>query len=264
LVNRRNFIKAVSGTAVGLGVVSLAGLKVVEPVLGQSADKPSSSATNFGMVIDVGACVGCRRCVYACIKENNIGRDSNIQWIRVFQMEPGTTDMDSGDMYYDDAPVKGKWYLPTQCMQCKNPSCVSVCPVKATWKDPDGIIVIDYNKCIGCKYCMVACPYWARNFNWKKPEVPTDEVNPDGGTYGLPFASSPVRPAGVVEKCTFCAHRTRKGLNPRCVEVCPMGARHFGDLNDPNSEVSKLIQTKKQVFRLKESLGTEPQIYYVY
>ncbi len=263
MVNRRVFLRAVSG-AVGVGIVSIASPNLVEPALQQPTDKSARNTPNFGMVIDVGACIGCRRCVYACIKANNIGRDSNIQWIKVFQMEPGTTDMDSGDLYYEEAPVKGKWYLPTQCMQCKNPPCVSVCPVKATWKDPDGIIVIDYNKCIGCKYCMVACPYWARSFNWKKPEVPPEEVNPIGGTYGLPSVTSPVRPAGVVEKCTFCALRTRRGLDPVCVEVCPMGARHFGDLNDPNSEVSKLIKTKRQVFRLKESLGTEPQIYYVY
>ncbi len=248
----------------GLGLLSLAGQNIIGFLkVAQSQETPSRNTTKYGMVIDVGACIGCRRCVYACIKENNIGRDSNIQWIRVFAMEPGTTDMDSGDLYFEEAPVKGKWYLPTQCMHCESPPCVDVCPVKATWKDPDGIVVIDYDKCIGCRYCMAACPYWARHFNWKKPEVPTAEITREGGTYGLPFSTAPLRPFGVVEKCTFCAHRTRKGMHPRCVEICPMGARHFGDLNDPDSEVSKLIKTRRQAFRLKEYLGTKSQIYYV-
>jgi molybdopterin-containing oxidoreductase family iron-sulfur binding subunit len=249
--------------AIGIGAVSLASQNILGASKDSNSEELSPQGTNFGMVIDVGACVGCRECAYGCMAENNIGRDSNFRWIQVYEMDVGKFCMDCGDPYYEEAPKEDKWYLPTQCMQCENPPCVSACPVGATWKDPDGIIAIDYDMCIGCKYCMTACPYWARYFNWKDPEVPSEEITPEGGTYGLPFSTFPIRPAGVVEKCTFCAHRTRKGLDPKCVESCPMGARHFGDLNDPDSEVSKLIRTRRQAFRLKDWLGTEPKIYYV-
>ncbi len=261
--DRRKFIKIATG-AIGIGFLGITSQSLIGLSQTQSDRETSQNTPKYGMVIDVGACIGCRECVYGCIKENNIGRDSNIHFIRLYAMDPGTIDMDSGDPYYEEAPLEGKWYLPVQCMHCENPPCVSACPVRATWKDPDGIVVIDYDKCIGCKYCMSACPYWARNYNWKKPEVPADEITPEGGTYGLPFSTSPLRPLGVIEKCTFCAHRTRKGLMPRCVEVCPMGARHFGDLNDPDSPPSRLIRTRRPAFRLKEAMGAEPQIYYVY
>jgi molybdopterin-containing oxidoreductase family iron-sulfur binding subunit len=263
LSDRRKFIK-LSASALGVGFLSLASQSLIS--LSQPSNEKNGQSTNrpkFGMVIDAGACIGCRQCVYACIEENNIGRESNIQWLRVFAMEHGTTNMDTGDLYYEDAPLDDKWYLPTQCMQCENPPCVDVCPIRATWQDPDGIVVIDYDKCMGCRICMAACPYWARHYNWKEPDVPANEVNPKGGTYGIPFANEPIRPIGVVEKCTFCNHRTREGLNPRCVEECPMGARHFGDFNDPESEPRKLIDKRKHAFQLKEHLGTEPRIYYV-
>lgn len=261
MIDRRRFIKLVGWTA---GLVFMGGYarQLIELPGSQEEIPASHGKVTYAMVIDVKACIGCRRCVYACIKENNIGRASGIAWIRVLAMKHGSIDLDDSEHNYTEAPIPTRWYLPVQCMQCGNPPCVHVCPVKATWKDPDGIIVIDYDRCIGCRYCMAACPYWARHFNWKEPYVPPEEMTPEGGTYGLPFSTSPIRPIGVVEKCTFCAHRTRKGIEPKCVEVCPVGARHFGDLNDPDSIVSKLIRSR-QGFRLKEELGTEPHIYYV-
>lgn len=207
----------------------------------------------WAMVIDVKACVGCRKCVYACIKENNIGRNAGFSYIQVLEMEPGKIELESARSDYKEGGQPDKWYLPVQCMHCEKPTCVYGCPVKATWREPDGIVVIDYEKCIACRNCIVTCPYSARHFNWYEPEVPKNEVNPK-----VPLEEK----AGVVEKCTFCVQRTRNGMTTACVEACPVGARTFGDLNDPESAVSKLISTRR-AFRLKEELGSEPVIWYV-
>lgn len=215
------------------------------------ADPPGKES--WAMVIDVKACVGCRKCVYACVKENNIGRDSGFTYIQVLEMEPGRIDIEKADAHYEEGGRPDKWYLPVQCMHCAKPTCVYGCPVKATWKEPDGIVVIDYDKCIACRNCMVTCPYGARHFNWVEPEVPEGEVNPK-----VPLEEK----AGVVEKCTFCVQRTRNGGTTACTEACPVGARKFGDLNDPDSEVSVLLRTRR-VWRLKEEHGTEPMIWYV-
>ncbi len=193
-----------------------------------------------------------------CFKENNLGRDSQVQYIRVLQMDTGSMNLEKSEHYYDpkDVPVAGKFYLPVQCMQCDNPPCVKACPVNATWKEPDGIVVIDYDWCIGCRYCMTACPYWARHFNWTEPVVPAAELNPNTNYLG-----NRPRPKGVVEKCHFCTQRTRKGRQPACQEACPTGARVFGNLLDPQSEIRYVLENK-HVFRLKEELGTEPKFWY--
>jgi molybdopterin-containing oxidoreductase family iron-sulfur binding subunit len=207
----------------------------------------------WAMVIDVNACVGCRRCVYACVRENNIGRTSGFTYIQVLEMELGSNELEHGHLDYEKGGKPDKWYLPIQCMHCAKPTCVYGCPVIATWREPDGIVVIDYDKCIACRNCMITCPYDARHFNWVEPEVPASEVNPT-----VPLHEK----HGVVEKCTFCVQRTRNGGTTACTEACPVGARSFGDLNDPDSEVSQLISTRR-VFRLKEELGNEPMIWYV-
>jgi len=207
----------------------------------------------WAMVIDTKACVGCRKCVYACVKENNIGRNSGFTYIQVLEMEPGSIDLEHSVLDYKEGGDPEKWYLPVQCMQCAKPTCVYGCPVIATWKEPDGIVVIDYDKCIACRNCIVTCPYGARHFNWVEPEVPEAEINPK-----VPLEEK----AGVVEKCTFCIQRTRNGKTTACTEACPVGARTFGDLNDPDSEVSILLKTRR-VIRLKEEYGNEPMIWYV-
>jgi Fe-S-cluster-containing dehydrogenase component len=207
----------------------------------------------WAMVIDVKACVGCRKCVYACVKENNIGRNEGFTYIQVLEMEEGSMDLESANANYTEGGRPDKWYLPVQCMHCAKPTCVYGCPVKATWKEPDGIVVIDYNKCIACRNCMITCPYFARHFNWVEPEVPKDEINPK-----VPLEQK----AGVVEKCTFCVQRTRHGMKTACTDACPVGARKFGNLADPNSDVSVLLRTRR-AFRLKEELGNEPMIWYV-
>jgi len=252
----------------GVGIASAAPLaeKVnpLEPILEEDQPvnypgKPVYYATKpagdekWAMVIDVKACVGCRKCAYACVKENNIGRNSGFTYIQLIQMEPGGVDLESGTTDYKEGGSPDHWYLPVQCMQCAKPTCVYGCPVKATWKEPDGIVVIDYDKCIACRNCMITCPYFARHFNWVEPEVPKAEINPR-----VPLEDK----AGVVEKCTFCIQRTREGGTTACTEACPVGARTFGNLNDPNSDVSILLKTRR-AFRLKEELGTGPMIWYV-
>ena len=167
------------------------------------------------------------------------------------------TSLEKGNAdFYHQVPVPGNYYIGTQCFQCENPPCVPVCPVGATWKEPDGIVVIDYNWCIGCRYCIAACPYFARRFNWSAPKIPKAEVNPVQHYLG-----NRPRSKGVVEKCSFCLQRTRQGKNPACVEACPTGARIFGNLLDPNSDIRWVLENKK-VFRLKEELGTEPKFWY--
>ncbi len=216
----------------------------------------------YGYGLDLSRCIGCRRCVYACVEENNPSRsDPQIQWIRVLEMDKSKgVDLMHADVYYDtnEVPRPGHFYMPVQCHQCRNPPCVKTCPVGATWQEPDGIVVIDYDWCIGCRCCMSACPYGARRFNWADPDLPADEVNPDMHVLG-----NRPRPKGVVEKCTFCIQRVRKGRYPACVEVCPVGARKFGNLLDPESEI-RYVMEHKRVFVFKEELHTEPRFYYFY
>lgn len=196
-------------------------------------------------------------CVSACVKENNLDRDSNTQYIRIFEMEHGQMSPDSGEgKYFHPVPVDGRFYMGVQCFQCQNPPCVKACPTKATWQEPDGIVVVDYDWCIGCRYCMAACPYWGRRFNWNKPRVPRDEM-----TKKQHYLGNRMRVKGTMEKCTFCIQRTRKGRLPACAEACPTGARVFGNLLDPDSEIRFVLKNKK-VFRWKEDLGTDPKFWY--
>jgi len=221
-------------------------------------DTPPIPGVVFGYALNISKCKGYRDCVKGCIAENNQGRDSQVQYIRVLQLDRGTMELEQSEHYYDPkaVPVPGKFYLPVQCMQCDNPPCVKACPTQATWKEADGIVVIDYDWCIGCRYCMTACPYWARHFNWTAPQIPPEQINPNTNYLG-----NRPRPQGVVEKCHFCTQRTRKGRQPACQEACPTGARVFGNLMDPKSEIRYVLE-HKQVFRLKEELGTEPKFWY--
>ena len=218
----------------------------------------------FGYGLDISRCIGCRRCVHACAEENNLSRDPEIHWIRVLEFERDRVtrgfDLDEGDQYYDheQAPAPDKVYLPIACQHCEDSPCTNVCPTGATWEEPDGIVVIDYDWCIGCRYCMAACPYGARHFNWGEPSIPADEVN----TNIHPLGNRP-RPRGVVEKCSFCIQRVRNGRYPACLEACPVGARKFGNLLDPNSEISYLLKHKR-TFVLKSELATRPKFFYFY
>jgi Fe-S-cluster-containing dehydrogenase component len=225
------------------------------------SDKPALDETLFGYALDLSRCVGCRRCVYACVKENNQSREPQIHYIEVLQMEKekGIDFAHSSSQYNPEkVPEKGYFYVPVQCQQCKNPPCVKVCPVKATWQEPDGITVVDYNWCIGCRYCMAACPYGARHFNWGEPNIPAEELITE-----THYLGNRPRMKGVVEKCTFCIQRSREGKYPSCVEICPVGARKFGNLLDPESEIRYILENKR-VLVLKQELNTQPKFYYFF
>lgn len=223
-------------------------------------DPPPMNGVEFAYCLNLSKCIGCRRCVYACVKENNPSRAPQMQYIKVLEMPKGSLDVEKGDMHYDHAevPQPDKFYMPVQCHQCRNAPCVKVCPVEATWQEKDGIVVIDYDWCIGCRYCEAACPYEARRFNFAEPEIPPAEINPDQS-----YLSNRVRAKGVMEKCTFCLHRTRRGQYPACLEACPTGSRKFGNILDPGSEVRAVIENKR-VFVLKEEVGTMPRFYYFF
>lgn len=275
-INRRDFIKYAAGSA-GMILAAKYASPAFALVSGQEAAKPVKkfrkeerddgtgtvvdALKKFAMVIDVGACIGCRRCMWGCKEENNTPDSISPPWIEVFELQleggvtghPALQDLKKGaTTSYTESPKEGRWYLPVQCNHCDNPPCVKVCPVGATYKNKDGLVLMHYDRCIGCRLCVVACPYSARRFNWVIPEIPAEQTNP----------LVPVRPVGVVEKCTFCVHRTRRGKLPRCVEVCPVRARHFGNIKDPASEVAKLLRDNLS-FRLMEEANTEPNIFYI-
>jgi len=223
----------------------------------------------WGMVIDLDKCVGCQACTIACKAENNVPhgspkeqkRATEAYWHKVIAVSSG------------EYPLVNIEFIPMPCMHCEHPPCVTVCPAKATYKRDDGIVMQNFRRCIGCKYCMIACPYGVRSFNYKeqkKEEYNRPDPPPDKESLGpWPF---PHRPHGVVEKCTFCFHRIDKGLRegkkigtdvvPACVEACPTEARAFGDLDDPESKVSKLLASRDW-FRLRQELETEPSVFYL-
>ncbi len=249
---------------------------------------PAQPGVLFGYALNIKKCIGCRRCVAACVEENNQsrGEGKEIEWIRVLKMakgeftqekmKQGYPDPDGietggnayspagvvleGEHYYEPekVPENNAFYMPIACMQCEKPPCVKVCPVRTTYREPDGIVVIDYNWCIGCRLCMMACPYWARRFNLTPPNLPKEAMNPV-----THYMGNRPRMRGVVEKCTWCVQRTRKGRYPACVEVCPVGARTFGNLLDPESEVSRIL-ARKHVFRLRNDLNTYPKFFYFF
>ena len=247
---RREFLK--------FGLIGLA-VAATGPQLIASATKKKASSSgsdeesahSWAMVIDQSKCVGCGHCTLACQASNDIPPE--MTWVRM---------VETGKVGEKDT------FLPVPCMHCADAPCTHVCPVGATYQRSDGIIMMDYDRCIGCRYCEVSCPYGARYFNWEE----FDGDNPAVPTWGQPQVAR--RPRGVVEKCTFCVQRIDRGLEmgltpgvdqaatPACVVACPMGARTFGDLNDPDSPVSKLLASHSS-FRLKEGLGTGPRVYYL-
>lgn len=202
--------------------------------------------TKFGMVIDKHRCIGCHTCALACKMQNNV--PEGIFWNRVL-----TEGCDVIDGATGEYPHLSRSYLPVACQHCENAACQRVCPTGATYKDDKGRVQIDYDKCIGCRMCMAACPYNARSFNWGDP------VREPDFNYG--HKDVPVRSKGMAEKCTLCKERTDAGEVPMCVRVCPGRARTFGDLDDPNSEVSRKIR-EHHAYQLLEDKGTRPQVYY--
>ncbi len=213
---------------------------------------------HWGMVIDLRKCVGCNACTISC-KAENVSPPGVVYHV-VIEEELGTF------------PNVARRFLPRPCMQCQNPPCVSVCPVHATYKRPDGVVVVDYAVCIGCRYCLAACPYGARAFDFGEfytaEQVPVTapyDLVPNF-EYGETWQRDPKRrnrsPIGNARKCHFCLHRLEQGMLPACIGTCLGGARFFGDLNDPESLVAELAASPRGM-RLKEELGTDPSVYYL-
>src|SRR5512138_2868985 len=243
-INRREFLKL---AAVGAAVA--AGTRAV------TSSRASSGAPKgkhqWAMVIDQSKCTGCGYCTLACQAHNDVSPD--IQWNKV------VPDGIVGAMQV---------FVPRPCMHCAKAPCVEVCPVKASYSRDDGIVMMDYDRCIGCRYCEVACPYQARSFNWDAFKGD----NPAVPEWGEPEVER--RPRGVPEKCSFCYQRIDRGLSlglepgvdpdatPACVVACPTGARLFGDLNKPESTVNKAL-SENPTYRLRENLGTGPRVYYI-
>ncbi len=214
----------------------------------------------WGMVIDLKKCSGCQTCFVTCKVENFL--PAKVYWNHVHDYETG------------EFPHVKRNFLPTVCNHCKTPRCLEVCPSGATQQRADGVVTVDYNKCIGCRYCMIACPYQSRYYNneigsYFKAGFTEFEKFP----YEL-RAGAQKHEVGVVSKCTFCVHRIDRGLSknlkpgtdpeatPACVVNCPAEARYFGDLEDPESQVSQLI-TRRSGYQLQKHLGTDPSVYYI-
>jgi molybdopterin-containing oxidoreductase family iron-sulfur binding subunit len=240
-MDRRQFLKT--------GGRFLAATPFAGSLLALAATSPlAAGARRFGMVIDLRRCPeGCTACVDACRRENNVAEFGDprwdIHWIRKVWVR-------SKDAREDEDAAERPVLL--MCNQCDNPPCAQVCPVQATYKRDDGIVIIDHHRCIGCRYCLIACPYNARYFNYKEND-------------SWPNKEYPKRSHGVAESCNFCAHLVDAGEPPACVAACAKdggGALHFGDLDDPKSEVSQLIAARPAT-RLREDLGTEPKVYYL-
>jgi len=257
-----------------LGLAALPGIcgaRLVSGALGGSdadavraadAEAPAGtydpSAHSWAFVIDTTTCIGCGHCVEACKLENHVPEEPefNRTWVELHvQEQDGTVHVSAPDggvhgfpteetlPAADAANVRDAYFVPRTCMQCENPPCTWVCPVSATYRTEDGIVLVDENRCIGCGYCLVACPYGARYM------VPAGGATPKGVV-------------GIADKCTFCYHRITRGQLPACAEVCPANARIFGDLNDPTSPVSVAL-SEKRVRVMKPALGTKPRVSYI-
>jgi len=206
----------------------------------------------WGMAIDLQKCVGCDSCTVACKAENRT--PPGVSYNVVMEEEHG------------EFPEVTRTNVPRPCMQCENPPCVQVCPVSATYKMDNGVVNVDYDRCIGCRYCMIACPYGARYFdfgeNYDDEVVEAGEVT--SPEYGVDRGDREdgESPIGNVRKCSFCTHRLERGEEPACVETCVGDARNMGDLDAEDSEVAEMADSSR-AFQLKEDEGTDPNVYYL-
>ncbi len=264
--DRRQFLKIAGIAALGLGlkptIDELRGAGLVE-ASPQMVAKGTGESVRWALAVDLPKCwatPGCTDCIMACDETHNIPQfddpKKQIKWIwlepygKVFSEQDPRLTAPGGSSPANLAS------LPTLvlCNHCENPACVRVCPTQATFQRPDGIVMMDYHRCIGCRYCMVACPYGARSFNFVDPRTGLDmnKVNPD----------YPTRTRGVVEKCTLCAERIDVGKTPACVDACPQKALVFGDINNASSQIRKIVESRYTMVR-KPEMGTKPQIYYI-
>ncbi len=268
-MSKRGSRTATRREALALGATTVLGIAAT----GQAARAASAQSEakaripQWGMAIDLDRCSRCQACVVACAVENNVaplgpqhaGSARPIHWMDV--LDPGTRSWELGP-----------WPAPIPCMHCERPECVKVCPVGACYRSDDGIVAQIWDRCIGCRACMVACPYGRRSYNWTAPEWP-------GGDASAANPDVALRPVGVVEKCTLCQHRIRAVMErarlddepaedeslqrlPACAGACPSRAITFGDRSDPESALAKLAESERAVFLLAH-LGTHPRIFYL-
>jgi molybdopterin-containing oxidoreductase family iron-sulfur binding subunit len=238
----------------GLSLIAMGARKLVRGAV-NSAAPASTKVTRWGMAIDLEKCRqkgGCNRCIKSCHSAHNVpqftDRAHEVKWVWKqpfedvfpFAQTPYTREVNAGLL------------VLLMCNHCDDPPCIDVCPVDATWRTDNGVVTIDFHRCIGCRYCMAACPYGSRSFNWQDPRPAIATVNPD----------FPMRTKGVVEKCNFCEERLAKNLAPLCIEACEEKALVFGDLEQPDSEIRKLLRSRFSVQR-KPELGTGPSVYYL-
>ncbi len=256
-LNRKEFLKfSALGAAASIG--SGAAVSLIAQGAGEGASTESTGVKKrYAMVVDISKCKkdeGCTDCIDSCHSFHNVPTVGNpkeeIKWLwkekyeKLFpeQITPYTSE----ELLESD--------FMTLCNHCDSPPCVRVCPTQATFKnESNGIVMMDFHRCIGCRFCMAGCPYGSRSFNFRDPRkyLEQDKINKD----------FPTRTKGVVEKCNFCAERVVRGLQPKCVEACKAGALVFGDMNDPESEVRKLVR-KNHTMRRKPDAGTEPHVFY--
>ena len=246
---RREALRRMAQVAAGVGVAAVVGGSAIGALGAHLNTMEEGHPVNrFVMVIDLAKCDGCKKCTEACSKEHFV--PAGQEWIKVYTVDDG---------------FGGQYHLPRTCQMCEDPPCRNVCPTGATYRDKDGLTLVDHDRCIGCRYCLAACPYSARYFNWTEPEHTAEELSHEYSP-GEPW---PHR-RGVAEKCMFCVHRRAMGQLPVCVAGCPMGALYFGDASEDgvtNSQGETLPLRKtlseNSAYRLREDLGTGPSVYYL-
>ncbi len=247
-ISRRDFLMSTLKVAVA-SALPLSAFRFLSPAEAKAAVETAN--VRWGFIVDTYKCVGCGFCVKACKIENEIPYDAPVTrtWVERYLIlkdgrmiadtplggRDGFTELKIQEEVVEPKEVAKAFFVPKLCNQCENPPCVQVCPVGATYQTQDGVVLIDRTWCIGCGYCIMACPYGVRFFH-------------------------PVYK--VAEKCTFCYHRIHKGMKTACVDACPFGARQIGNLKDPNDPVTKIIMTER-VAILKDEYGTKPQVYYI-
>jgi len=251
-IDRRKFL-----TIAGLTTLTTLGTKVIgSSTEGREVVEAGSKAVKrWAMVIDMQKCrqnEGCVECTKICHKIHNVPDIGNskeeVKWIwkENFEAAFPNQNHDFLEKEIKESPAM------VLCNHCDDPACVKVCPTKSTWQREDGIVMMDMHRCIGCRYCIAGCPYGSRSFNFKDPRPFIKEINPE----------YPTRTKGVVEKCNFCAERLADGLLPACVDICPEKAMFFGNINDPESEIREILESRHSI-RRKPTAGTNPQIYYL-
>ncbi len=256
-LNRKQFLKK----ALDTGILLFGSPALFDLLAGEDPFKKklrdAESKIQWSMLVDIQKCLkagDCADCITACHGIHNVpgiaDKKREIKWIWKEKYEHAFT----GDTYAHVPEDLQKADMTVMCNHCDNPPCARVCPTNATWRRNDGIVMMDMHRCIGCRYCMAACPYGSRSFNWSDPKkfIREEALNPE----------YPARTKGVVEKCSFCNERIDRGMLPACVESCKSKALIFGNINDPGSEVRKILK-KRFAIRRKPSLGTGPQVYYL-